>query len=336
MKFIGARSEDTVSGVAGRDFAFSAQAEPHRSRAREIIRQHPEIRTLAGRNPWSALLVVALVLAMVALAWVVRAQPVWAVFLVAFGVGAFVNHTLFVLIHEASHNLVFRNGTWNRIVAIAANLPHVAPSAISFQKYHLKHHAFQGVYELDADIPSRWEARLIGGSTLAKAVWLLFFPFFQMIRPPRLKEIDLFDGWVLLNIAMQLAFDAAIWILLGPKALFFLALSFFFSVGLHPLGARWIQEHYLVHEDQETSSYYGPLNVLALNVGYHNEHHDFPWVPWNRLPAIRRAAPEAYDFLASHRSWTGLLLKFLFDPGLSLWSRTTRAERGGMRVDKDA
>ena len=55
-------------------------------------------------------------------------------------------------------------------------------------------------------------------------------------------------------------------------------------MGLHPLGARWIQEHYLVHGEQETTSYYGILNVPALNVGYHNEHHDFPSVPWNRLP----------------------------------------------------
>ena len=61
--------------------------------------------------------------------------------------------------------------------------------------------------------------------------------------------------------------------------------------------------------EQETSSYYGPLNVVALNVGHHNEHHDFPSVPWNRLPAIRRAVPEVYDALSSHRSWTRLLVR---------------------------
>ena len=48
------------------------------------------------------------------------------------------------------------------------------------------------------------------------------------------------------------------------------------------MGARWIQEHYLTHGEQETYSYYGPLNTVAFNVGFHNEHHDFPSVPWNR------------------------------------------------------
>lgn len=313
------------------DFVFSEVAEPHRARGKEILKKHLEIRSLAGRNAWSALLIVAIVALQVLLAWALRAQPVWAIVLAAFFVGAFASHDLWILIHECAHNLVFANGSTNRLFAMLANLPHLLPSAISFQKYHLKHHAFQGVYELDADIPSRWEAKLIGGSTLAKAIWLLLFPFFQVTRPPRLKEISLFDGWVVLNIALQLGFDAAIWLVLGPKAILFLGLSFFFSVGLHPLGARWIQEHYLIHGTQETSSYYGGLNRIALNVGYHNEHHDFPWVPWNRLPDIKRIAPESYESLTSHRSWTALLFRFLFGRELSLWSRTIRKERGNGR-----
>ena len=318
-------------------FVFSAGREPHAARAREILRAHPDIRALAGRNPWSAVLIVVVVSLQTALAGLLSGQSVWAVILAAWAVGAFASHTLWVLIHDCAHNLVVKSGAWNRIFAIAANLPHLVPSAVSFQKYHLKHHAFQGVYELDADLPSRWEARLVGNSAPAKALWLLLFPFFQLARPPRLKEISLFDGWVLANIAVQVAYDAAVLFLLGPKALLFLGAAFLFSVGLHPLGARWIQEHYLVHgTDQETSSYYGLLNVPALNVGYHNEHHDFPWVPWHRLPRIRAAAPEVYDALASHRSWTKLLLRFLFDPGISLWSRVVRAERGGVSVSAEA
>jgi hypothetical protein len=99
-------------------------------------------------------------------------------------------------------------------------------------------------YELDADLPGYWEARLIGNSAIGKALWLLLFPIFQVTRPPRLKEIRMFDRWIVLNFAVQIAFDAAIYVFLGPKAFVYLAASFFFSVGLHPLGARWIQEHY--------------------------------------------------------------------------------------------
>lgn len=319
--------QPTTRAAPADAFTVSLLGEPHRARAREILRRHPGLSALAGRNPWSAPLAVLLVVLQVAGAWALAGQPVWQIVLAAFAFGAFLDHTLWVLIHECAHNLVFRRGLWNRLVAIVANLPHLLPSAASFRNYHLKHHAHQGVYELDADIPNRWEARLVGYSSWRKAIWLALFPIFQVTRPSRLKEIALFDRWVVLNIAVQLAFDAAAYLVLGPGAIVYLALSFFFSVGLHPLGARWIQEHFLVFGEQETASYYGALNRVALNVGFHNEHHDFPSVPWNRLPRIRRAVPEVYDQLGFHTSWTRLLLRFLLDPGLGLWSRTVRAVR---------
>jgi len=34
-------------------------------------------------------------------------------------------------------------------------------------------------------------------------------------------------------------------------------------------------------------------------MNYHVEHHDFPEVPWRRLPALRAAAPEFYDSIVS-------------------------------------
>ncbi|MEY4926332.1 MAG: hypothetical protein RI894_768, partial [Bacteroidota bacterium] len=84
----------------------------------------------------------------------------------------------------------------------------------------------------------------------------------------------------------------------------------------------------LVDGAQETYSYYGPLNFLALNVGFHNEHHDFPAVPWNNLPKIREMAPEYYNNLTYHTSWTKLWLKFIFDRNLSLYSRAERVGEG--------
>jgi Fatty acid desaturase len=88
--------------------------------------------------------------------------------------------------------------------------------------------------------------------------------------------------------------------------------------------------------EQETFSYYGRLNLLAFNVGYHNEHHDFPSVAWNKLPRIRAIAPEFYDTLSSHTSWSRLLIRFLFDRELSLFSRMVRTERNRVPLTDEA
>jgi len=306
------------------DFRYRDEREPHHRRTRAILAEHPEVRALVGRNPGTAAILAGLVAGQMAMAWALRDAPWWAIAVLAYGVGAFVSHALFVVIHECAHQLVFARRRANLITAILANLPQLFPSAISFTRYHLRHHAHQGDYTLDADLPSRWEAHLIRHHAVGKALWLLLFPVFQITRVGRLREIALVDRWVVANWLAQLAFNAIVWWLLGWSAVAFLGLSFLFSIGLHPLGARWIQEHYLAHGTQETYSYYGPLNRLALNVGYHNEHHDFPSIPWNRLPALRSMVPQAYDTLVAHTSWTRLLLRFLFDRELTLFSRMVR------------
>jgi sphingolipid delta-4 desaturase len=91
----------------------------------------------------------------------------------------------------------------------------------------LKHHSYQGVEELDADMPFRWEAKLIDNSTLGKALWLLFYPVFQLLRPLRLtKEIKIFDGWTLVNWIVQFGFMALVIYFLGIKSTMFLVLGY--------------------------------------------------------------------------------------------------------------
>lgn len=306
------------------DFVRSAEREPHRGRTQAILAQYPEVRALIGRNPYTALLIVGTVALQLGIAYLLRDASWWWLFALAYLVGAFADHALFVMIHECAHNLVFRRSWMNLVAAIVANVPQLFPSAISFRRYHLKHHAYQGVHDLDADLPSYWEARLIQQWFVGKALWLLFFPFFQIARTARTREIALIDRWVVVNWLVQIVVTVAVWQLLGSRAMAYLVLSFFFSIGLHPLGARWIQEHFLTTDEQETSSYYGPANRVALNVGYHNEHHDFPSIPWHRLPALRAAAPEAYTDLHAHHSWSRLLLRFIFDQELSLFHRVVR------------
>ena len=78
--------------------------------------------------------------------------------------------------------------------------------------------------------------------------------------------------WHLINLVVQVIFDITIVKFMGFRALCYFVLSSFLAGSLHPCAAHFIAEHYLWDGlDQETYSYYGPLNALAYNVSlpYH-------------------------------------------------------------------
>ena len=307
-----------------RDFIHTDAPPVHKTRGRAILAAHPEVQALMGVNRLSA----AWIAGLVSLQWLLGAGaamvPWWVVFAGAWCFGAFVNHALYVLMHECTHNLVFKSPRSNKLAGMACDFALVVPGALAFRKYHLYHHRYLGQYERDPDIVSRLEARLLGHGPLRKAVWVFCLVISQALRPlklKRLRQIPVWDRWMLANLVVLAIVDGLILALLGPKALSYLALSTLFALGLHPLGGRWIQEHYVTREGQGTYSYYGPLNKLCFNMGFHNEHHDFPSIPWNRLPQLRRLGDEYYRDLKSYRSWTAVLLKFIFDPSMSGHSR---------------
>ena len=103
-----------------------------------------------------------------------------------------------------------------------------------------------------------------------------------------------------------------------------MALSVVLATGLHPLAGHFVSEHYVTKPGQETYSYYGPLNKLVFNVGYHNEHHDFPNIPGSKLPELRKIADKHYSDLHSYQSWTKVIIDFLTKKEVGLNSRVKR------------
>lgn len=320
-----------MSTETANQFIQSDEPEPHAGRRREILKKYPELKELMGRNPATfayILLVLALQITAVVL---LQGQPWWVILLAIYGFGAFANHACYTLLHDAIHGLIFKGKNLNRLAALLINLPTAIPSAISFQTYHLKHHAHQGEHDIDADMPRKWEIALFNHGPLGKSLWIMLYSILVASRSFTMKNIPLPTGWVVANYLATFAFDAAIVYFFGWGGLIYLVVSTFFGLGLHPVGARWIQEHFVIREGQETYSYYGPLNKVAFNVGYHNEHHDFPGVPWNNLPKVKEIAGEYYDDLHYHTSWTALLWRFLKDPKVTLLSRIERETRFGLR-----
>jgi sphingolipid delta-4 desaturase len=297
----------------------------HRARQGAILAAHPDVASLAGPNPWTAAFVVLTVALQLGVAFALRSAPWWSVVVAACLVGALAVHALGVLIHECTHNLVFRGTAANKALALLANVPLVVPGAIGFRDKHLAHHRHLGeAREVDFQRPAEEVVAWVGASAARKVLWLVFGSFLSARALPAGPERNLAkrptstedrtDPWILANFAVELVVIAAIGATIGPRAIAYLLLSGLFTFGAHPVSLRGYAEHFDQRAEQPTNSYYGPFNVLSFNVGYHVEHHDLPAVPWNRLPEVRRRAAPFYEALATTRSWLALWARFIIEP----------------------
>lgn len=307
---------------AALDYTYVSHEQIHRDRARKILKAHPEVRKLMGPNPWTAVCIISIVAAQLGMGYWVEDKPWWVILIAAYAFGAFASHGLYVLVHEVCHNLVFKTPWINKWFGFLCDVGIGFPSSVSFSKYHMIHHAHLGEYDHDPDVVAHWEARLVGNKTWRKTLWLaLFFLSQGFTRTPKVKNATLWDGWVVTNLVVVTPILLAFGYFAGWWALGYLLFSTFFALGLHPLGGRWLQEHYVFVEGQETYSYYGPLNWVGFNIGYHNEHHDLMNIPWNRTPKLKKMAPEFYDNLVTHKSLTKVAWDFIRRPDMSPYSR---------------
>ncbi|XP_036108948.1 sphingolipid delta(4)-desaturase/C4-monooxygenase DES2 [Molossus molossus] len=306
------------------DFEWVYTDQPHTQRRKEMLAKYPAIKALMRPDPHLKWTVLGLVLVQLLACWLVRGLAWrWLLFW-AYAFGGCVNHSLVLAIHDISHNAAFGTGrvAHNRWFAVFANLPVGVPYAASFKKYHVDHHRYLGGDGLDVDLPSRLEGWLFC-TPARKLLWLVLQPLFYSLRPlcvhPKaLTRMEVF------NTLVQLAADMTLFALWGLKPVVYLLAGSLLGLGLHPISGHFVAEHYMFLKGHETYSYYGPLNWITFNVGYHMEHHDFPSIPGCNLPLVRKIAPEYYDHLPQHHSWVKVLWDFVFEDSLGPYARMKR------------
>ncbi|KAK3092817.1 hypothetical protein FSP39_007520 [Pinctada imbricata] len=316
--------------VSRSDYEWVYTEEPHASRRKEILAKYPQIKQLMGSDPSLKYKVCVLVFLQFLGVYLVHDQPWWVVFIMSYIYGGTINHSLTLAIHEIAHNLAFGHGRplANRALGMFANLPIGLPMSVSFKKYHLEHHRYQGDEKKDVDIPCKFEGNFFN-NTFLKLIWVVLQPYFYTFRPLFIRPMPV-SHLEVINFIVQFSFDALLYKYLGLKAVFYFIQGTFLGTGLHPLSGHFISEHYMFIKGQETYSYYGPLNLLTFNVGYHNEHHDFPSIPGTRLPQVKKIAPEYYDNIPHYDSWVSVIYNFITDPTVGPYSRVRRniRERG--------
>ncbi|KAG9013485.1 hypothetical protein FRB94_002560 [Tulasnella sp. JGI-2019a] len=249
------------------DWLWLMTEEPHRSRRAAILKAHPEVTKLMGYEPMTKYIVFLVVALQVSTAYLLRnTSPASFMFiLVAYAIGGTANHNLFLAIHEITHNLAFKGIKLNKYLSMFANLPIGIPYAQTFKRYHIEHHKQLGEDGVDTDLPTTLELAILQ-NVAGKAFFCTFQILFYALRPGFVRTQKL-TRWHAQNIIIQLAFDYAITKVFGGRALIYFIMSSFFAGSLHPCAGHFIAEHYLWDGlEQETYSYYGPLNILTYNV----------------------------------------------------------------------
>lgn len=332
--------------VTRHDYDWADDYHTHSRRRALILAKYPQIRRLMVYDPvfkWKVLATVGIqMISFLFLSWV---HSFWVLFLAAYFFGGVINHSLTLAIHDISHNQAYGYGRpfANRLFGMVANLPLGFPMSVTFRKYHADHHTFLGK-QADTDLPTEWEGRFFNTS-LRKILWLILNPLFYALRPVIIspKPVEVAE---VLNVVVQLSFDYVVYRYLGLHILLYMFLGSLVCMGLHPIAGHFLTEHYVffyendyldklrIHQKElsdkllvpETFSYYGPLNAITWNVGYHVEHHDFPNIPSSLLPEVRRIAAEFYEPLCYHTSWTKALLRYIVDPRMGPFARIRRKE----------
>ena len=254
--------------------------EPHFKRRLAILQKYPSMMKLCGIEKSSryiflgCLLVQFLMLYSFSPLGFLYEAPIWLMVVLSYAVGASCTQIAGILMHEATHNLVFDGGNNpNIIFGLVLNTLIVAPVGYAFRRYHLLHHQYQGVVGMDPDLPFTMEYSLIKGNILMKTLWIMMYPLMYLVRSFALKMLP--TKLEIMNWFQCFAWDYGIYKTFGSYSFGYFLLSTYFGFSFHVAAAHFIQEHYTWVSGQETYSYYGPLNKLFLNIGYHNEHHDF-------------------------------------------------------------
>lgn len=289
-------------------------------RRKGIIKRHPEVRKLLGPDIRTFYIGLLLIFIHFVSAYIMQFQNTYIIIIASICFGGLISQSIALLIHETSHNLVFKSKRYNFYFNLFANLLQVIPVATTFRHYHMRHHQYHTQYPIDVDIATTTEAKIFKGK-FGKFMWLALQPFVYSMRPLIIQPRKLSKGQ-LINISTQLIFVVSALYLFNIKFLIYLLLSLYFGASFHPIAGHFIAEHLNFFDcDQETFSYYGPLNFIAFNVGYHREHHDFPAVSWTNLPKLKKIAPEFYSEQYSYSSWSKVLFDFVFKPKLHVRRR---------------
>jgi len=279
---------------------------------------HPDIKSLNG-PPWCS---APLILILVAAQWYIWTLANQLTSYVLMGFLAWLNATtlfysLSTFIHENSHGNIL--GWKNRLPA--ACLIELAFCSFGEQweytvvHYHM-HHPQLNNKAKDSECPAKGHVAVQPENALKYIVpFVEMLPLGIMLTQGQLSNNaqhaatkNMFYPRLTLMLVSAAVYGTLIYLQMWHALLFSVwTTSFYASRWCIALHGQSIAEHYRHSLEPSKdvapthSTYHTFENLVGFNTGYHDEHHTFPDVPWNKLPELRKRAPEVFNNVNTRR-----------------------------------
>jgi fatty acid desaturase len=205
--------------------------------------------------------------------------------------------------HDAVHGVVFKSKTASYWLGLLCWSP-TAMSYTIYSNYHLHHHRITNTYpDVDNFVVTDYTKNPFFAKVLLLAVYSFAYPIyflFQMFRYT--KRLSTWKK-IRMNLELAAVFSViglGIHFLPGPVFFFLYGLPFIFGAAL--ASTTSLIEHFQMDpgdDDAYSSRTYATempiMNFLWNNLGYHNEHHKYPGIPYYNLKKFHEAAVPYYD-----------------------------------------
>jgi fatty acid desaturase len=210
---------------------------------------------------------------------------------------------LSAVLHEASHNLVFKSPRLNWLIGVAAGLPCLL-SVSAYRALHLAHHAHERSDRDPDDIElHQKDGRLLRAIYVGFAILgtYLYLPHvalqgFRLARRSKrrliLAEYGVSVGAICLaGRVLGTAWLTHFWLIPLIIASQITSLRGLAEHGMTTAGNPFTASRTVVSTRV--------VSVLLLNLNYHLEHHLFPGVPWYNLPRVHRILLPEYRLVGA-------------------------------------
>jgi len=257
-----------------------------------------------------------------------RVQSAWSLALLAVVFGVVMN-SVYSIIHEAEHAMLFPNRRWNDFCGAVMALFFPAPFHLIRQGHlghHLRNRSDDEAFDLYFDGGHRLWRSLVLYGIVTGCYWIVVvlgnvvFLCFPFAATKKYWEFDRPSAAFMesLNPVYRrlIQLECAAVIVLHTLVVWGLHIPIWkYAVMYFGFGLTWSAMQYVHHYGTERHVtrgarnlwISGPLDRLWLNHNWHLAHHEHPTVPWIHLPAIGRAENPKRGFLlwAYLKMWRG-------------------------------